>query len=169
MATSLHLDTPISKTSWSLYWHPTEGRDWSLPSFTHFGTMKTWREFLSLMEALTVSTLSDGMFFLMRDPIPPLWENSQNIYGGAYSFRVPKASAGASFVHYGIAAILETVTTSSANTINGLSISPKKHYNIVKIWNTDAGKFKRPDDLLCLLSEVKTPEVQYKAFTDMKM
>jgi hypothetical protein len=49
------------------------------------------------MIALKTATLTDGMFFLMRNGIPPLWENANNVYGGAYSFRIPKARAGDAF------------------------------------------------------------------------
>jgi len=166
---ALHLDSPIPKTSWSLYWHSSEGRDWSIRSFTSFGAMKTWREFFTTLDTLKLDTLSDGMFFLMQDPIPPLWENCANVYGGAYSIRIPKHSAGAAFQHYAIAAMHSECTTDPANVINGLSISPKKGYNIVKLWNINSEKYKRPEDLMCLLPDVKTSEVLYTRFTDKKM
>jgi len=167
MASSL--DSAIPETSWTLYWHPSEGRDWSISSFTNFGTMKTWRHFFTVLEALKLDTLSEGMFFLMRDPIPPLWENCNNVYGGAYSFRVPKHSAGTAFEHYAIAAMLSSSMTDPTNTINGLSISPKKTYNIIKMWNTNSGKFRKPSDMMCLLPDMKTGDVLYTPFTEKKM
>jgi len=163
------LDSPIPETSWTLYWHSSEGRDWSIGTFTSFGTMKTWRDFFTILETLKLDALSDGMFFLMKDPIPPLWENCNNIYGGAYSFRVPKHAAGAAFEHYAIAAMLGQSMGNATNTINGLSISPKKTYNIIKLWNTNSGKFRRPDDMLCLLPSMVSSEVLYTPFTDKKM
>jgi hypothetical protein len=167
MTTSL--DSAIPKDSWTLYWHPSEGRDWSIGSFLSFGTMKTWRQFFTIMEAIKLDTLSNGMFFLMRDPIPPLWENCNNVYGGAYSFRVPKPSAGSAFEHYAIATMLSSSMADPENVINGLSISQKKTYNIIKIWNTNSGKFKRPDDILCLLPPMKSSDVLYTPFTEKKM
>jgi len=109
------------------------------------------------------------MFFLMRDPIPPLWENFKNIYGGAYSIRVLKKDAGEAFVTYGIAAILENITTDPANIVNGISISPKKTHNIIKVWNSNWTKYNSPSELVKLLPGLTTEEVVYTPFTDKKM
>lgn len=167
--TTLTLDTPIQSGSYTLYWHATEGRDWSLPSFKSFGKMTTWREFYTVTQSLGVDSLSDGMFFLMRDPIPPLWENHQNVYGGAYSFRILKRDAGEAFLTYATAAMIREATTDGGNIINGLSISPKKTHNIIKVWNTDSSKFKKADDILKLLPDMCMEDFQYTPFTQKKM
>ena len=167
--TTLTLDTPIQSGSWTLYWHSSEGRDWSLPSFKSFGKMTTWREFYTVAQSLGIDSLSDGMFFLMRDPIPPLWENHQNVYGGAYSFRILKRDAGEAFLTYATAAMIRTVMNDEGNIINGLSISPKKTHNIIKVWNTDSVTYNKPGDLLRLMPDMKTEDVLYTRFPDKKM
>ena len=163
------LDSPIPSGPWTLYWHSSEGKDWSFPSYTSFGTMKTWQDFLKILVALKIDTLSEGMFFLMRGDIPPLWENCNNVYGGAYSFRILKAKAGPAFVRYAIAAMLKEIVKNDANQINGLSISPKRTHNIVKIWNTDARTHNRKTDLVCHHPDVLDEEIVYTPFTDKKM
>jgi hypothetical protein len=131
--------------------------------------MKTWRDFHKIIGALGDPTLTDGMFFLMRNPIPPLWENHKNIYGGAYSISVVKEDAGSVFIEYAIAAMLNSSTTDSANIVNGLSISPKTNHNIIKLWNTNAAKFKNPDELVKLIPGMMAEDVRYTKFTDKKM
>jgi len=131
--------------------------------------MGTWRTLFSVMDNLKVDTLSEGMFFLMRDPIPPLWENCKNIYGGAYSFRVVKKEAGEAFLTYAIAAMLGAIVTDPANMVNGLSISTKKTHNIIKVWNSDSAKYRSPTDLFKLLPDMKTEEVLYTPFTEKRM
>jgi hypothetical protein len=131
--------------------------------------MATWREFYTVVQCLGVDSLSDGMFFLMRDPAPPLWENHQNVYGGAYSFRILKRDAGEAFLAYATAAMIREVMNDSGNIINGLSISPKKTHNIIKVWNTDCATYKKPTDILKLLPEMCTEDVQYTPFTQKKM
>jgi len=164
------LDNPMpSGPSWTLYYHPSNETKWGLGTFTSLGAMKTWREFLSVIQKLGSDTLSEGMFFLMRDPVPPLWENSQNIYGGAYSFRVIKKDAGEVFVTYAIAAMFKQIMTNPANFINGLSISSKKTHNIIKVWNTDSVTYNKPGDLLRLMPDMKTEDVLYTRFPDKKM
>ena len=167
---SINIDTPIPSGDWTLYWHSTEGKDWkSVHSFDTFGAMKTWREFFNVIDSLGESTLSDGMFFLMRSSIPPLWENHQNIYGGAYTLRIVPQEAGKVFIDYAIAAMNKVVTADSKNIINGLSISPKKGSNTIGIWNTDSTIYKHPTDLLKLIPGMEAKDVQYKPFTSKKM
>ena len=166
----MNLDTPIpSGPSWSLYYHPSDEPKWGLATFINAGSMKTWRDVLILTETLGVDKLSDGMFFLMRDPVPPLWENSKNIYGGAYSFRVPKKEAGQAFVDYAIAAMTKQIMTDPANFVNGMSISSKKTHNIIKIWNTNATTYSSPSDMLVLIPGLRTEDVLYTPFTDKRM
>ena len=167
--TSILLDSTIPSGEWTLYYHPSEGRDWTPASFTSFGAMKTWRDFHKIIGALGDPTLTDGMFFLMRNPIPPLWENHKNIYGGAYSISVVKEDAGSVFIEYAIAAMLNSIMFQSENIVNGLSISPKKSHNTIKIWNTNAEKYKDPADLVKLVPGMTMEDVRYTRFSMKKM
>jgi hypothetical protein len=165
---STTLDTTIANT-WTLYFHAQDDNKWNLGSFTKVGTVTTWREFWSLIEELKVETISEGMFFFMRDPIPPLWENHQNIRGGSYSIRVQKKDAGDVYVTYAIGAMISQMCKDSSNQINGISISPKKGFNIIKIWNIDASKYKNPTDIHLLCKEIKQEDVMYTPFVEKKM
>ena len=162
--------TDISKNSliptgpWTMYFHSPEETKWTLNTFVSLGPMKTWNDFWNIMEALNIEYLSDGMFFMMRDPSPPLWESSQNIRGGCYSFRYPKKEAHDAYLDFIIAAMLGSVT-SPENRINGITISPKRGFNIIKLWNTDAQKFYNPLDINIPSSN----EVIYTPFVQKKM
>lgn len=189
MASSgLTIDTPIPSGSWSLYFHAHDNPKWNLASFTLVGQVKTWREFWSLIEGLRTEAIADGMFFFMRDPIPPLWENHQNIRGGSYSIRVQRKDAGETYVSYVIATMLGTLTKDrasasadrsaqpatpaadgAANTVNGISISPKKGFNILKMWNTDAARFNKPTDIHILTKEIRPEDILYTPFVEKKM
>jgi hypothetical protein len=147
-----------------MYFHSPEETKWTLNTFVSLGPMKTWNDFWNIMEALNIEYLSDGMFFMMRDPSPPLWESSQNIRGGCYSFRYPKKEAHDAYLDFIIAAMLGSVTTPE-NRINGITISPKRGFNIIKLWNTDAQKFYNPLDINIPSSN----EVIYTPFVQKKM
>jgi len=164
------LDSLIPTGYWTLFWHPSEGRDWSFPtSYTSFGEMRTWRDLFSVLIALKKDTLSDGMFFLMRNGIPPLWENCNNVYGGCYSIRILKSKAGTVFERYAVAAMVQEMAKDGRNVINGLSISPKKTHNIIKVWNSDSKTFKMNTDLVIHHPDVLAAETIYTPFTDKKM
>ena len=162
------LDSEIPSGSWTLYFHSPEETKWTLQTFLSLGAMKTWGDFWTIMELLRTESFSDGMFFLMRDPSPPLWESHHHIRGGCYSFRAGKKEAADTYVTYAIAAMLEKVSVSAANKINGLSISPKRGFNIIKMWNTDASAFHHPNNLVSL-SGIKESDIIYTPFVQKKM
>jgi hypothetical protein len=152
---------------WTIYFHSPEETKWTLQTFINLGSMKTWHQFLSSMEVLKAESFSDGMFFLMRDPSPPLWESHHHIRGGCYSFRCQKKDAAEVYVTYVIASMLNVVS-SAENRINGLSISPKRGFNIIKVWNADAQKFSQPSNLHAV-SNIRESEIIYTPFLQKKM
>jgi hypothetical protein len=132
--------------------------------------MKNWRDFWSVMEALKVESLADGMFFMMRDPSPPLWESHHNIRGGCYSFRCQKKDAPDIYLNHIIAAMISSLSNDGENRVNGISISPKRGFNIVKIWNTDAQKFSHPSNINTNVATViREGDIMYTPFVQKKM
>ena len=162
----MNIDSMIPTGSWTLYFHSPEETKWTLNTFVSLGPMKTWRDFWNIMDSLKTECLSEGMFFMMKDPSPPLWESSQNIRGGCYSFRYQKKEAHDIYVNYIISAMLGCLT-SSENRINGITISPKRGFNIIKVWNTDAQKFNSPSDVISL--SIRDDEIIYTPFIQKKM
>jgi len=165
----LTIQSDIPTGSWTLYFHSPEETKWTLNTFINVGTMKTWYQFWAIMDLLKTETLSDGMFFMMRDPSPPLWESHYHIRGGCYSFRCQKKDAADVFTTYIIAAMLNSATSPLENTVNGLSISPKRGFNIIKVWNTDAHKYHQAATLNTAISCVKESEIIYTPFVQKKM
>jgi hypothetical protein len=166
---SLTLDTPIPTGPWVLYHHSMSENKWTLSTFQNVATMSTWREFWAVMEALRSSTLTESMFFLMRKGIDPLYENFQNIRGGSYSLRINKDQAGECFIAYAIAMMLGEATTEKANVINGMSISPKRGFCILKVWNTDCIKYKDPAELTIHWEGLHPAEILYTPHVEKKL
>lgn len=73
------------------------------------------------------------------------------------------------YLNHIIACMLGAASTNSDNRINGISISPKRGFNIVKVWNTDAQKFDRPSDLNPHVSTIRESEIIYTPFVQKKM
>ncbi len=166
----MNLDSAIPTGSWTLYFHSPEETKWTLNTFISLGSMKNWREFWSVIDTLKEVSLSDGMFFMMRDPSPPLWESHQNIRGGCYSFRCQKKDASEIYLNYIIAAMIDSLSGHPENRINGISISPKRGFNIVKVWNTDAQKFNSPSNLNNNVSNaIRESDIMYTPFVQKKM
>jgi hypothetical protein len=151
-----------------MYFHSPEETKWTLNTFINLGPMKTWREFWIVIDTLKPESLSEGMFFMMRDPSPPLWESSQNIRGGCYSFRYQKKDAHDVYINCIISAMLGTLTRAE-NHINGITISPKRGFNIIKVWNTDAQKCNTSSDINTDFSSISEGDVLYTPFVQKKM
>ena len=164
----IQLDTPIPTGSWTLYFHSPDETKWTLNTFISLGAMKTWRDFWTIMDELQLEYLSNGMFFLMRDPFPPLWESHHHIRGGCYSFRCQKAEAPDIYINH-IIAVMMNVLTDSTNQINGLSISPKRGFNIIKAWNNNAAAFCKPSDINTTFSTIREQDIIYTPFVQKKM
>ena len=164
------LDTAIPTGSWTLYFHSPEETKWTLNTFISLGSMKTWRDYWTVIHALKVDTLADGMFFMMRDPSPPLWESHQNIRGGCYSIRCQKKDAPDAYMNLSIACMMDAMANDSENRINGITISPKRGFNIIKVWNTDVQKFNTPADINPHVANmVRESEIIYTPFVQKKM
>ena len=159
-------ETNIPTGSWTLYFHATDETKWNLDSFQKIGSVKTWNDFWLMMEKMTPEIFARGMFFWMRDPLPPLWENKENIRGGNYSIRVSEADIPTTFTRYAIAAMLGQVFSSpdTDNRVQGFSIAPKRGFSVLKVWNQNADRWSDPADLQLLGDKVKREDVMYAPF-----
>ena len=109
------------------------------------------------------------MFFLMRDPYLPLWENRANIRGGSYSIKIPEKSTHETFARYAAAGILNRIAKEDGNQIVGISISPKKGFHILKLWNVDAKLFHKSSEIQLYGDGMISSDVIYRPHVDQKM
>jgi hypothetical protein len=99
-----------------------------------FNTIENfWKLYLNIEQDLIIN----GMFFLMRKDILPIWEDPNNINGGFWSFKIPMNQIFNAWQEISMALIGEYILNdkNDINSINGISISPKKNFSIIKIWN----------------------------------
>ena len=155
--------------SWSAYYHEPEDETWTAESYKKLQTVNSWEALGTLLKELGPHKTTNGLLRVMRGDYSPLWENNANIYGGSYCLKVRRRSAIDVFNRYLAAAILGTCASNSANTIVGVTISPKKESCIIKIWNLDAKRFGNPTDLVILHEDIKHEEILYRKHTDQKM
>ena len=164
------LDSAIPTGSWTLYFHSPEETKWTLNTFISLGSMKTWGDYWTVINTLKQETLAEGMFFMMRDPSLPLWESHQNIRGGCYSIRCQKKDAPDAYISYSIACMMDAMANDIDNRINGITISPKRGFNIIKVWNTDVARFNKPSDIHPdIAGMVRDSEIIYTPFVQKKM
>lgn len=79
--------------------------------------------------------VSNGMLFIMRGDITPDWSDEANIAGGRISWKLNKPEASACWEN--LCCLLVSGAFEPAfgkYDIRGISISPKKDSNIIKLW-----------------------------------
>ena len=126
-------------SKWVFWYHDPENTKWDIKSYQKIFSFDSVEKFWSLHKHIENEMINSGMFFIMKDGILPLWEDNSNINGGCWSYRIVKKDAYKAWVQLAVSLIGESLT-SEDNFINGISISPKKGFCIIKIWNSDSNK-----------------------------
>jgi hypothetical protein len=171
------MDESFPTGSWTLYYHPSREKRWSLESFEKIAVVKNAKEVLSIFKELG-EKIKGGMYFWMREGIPPLWENFQNIRGGSYSIRGTGDAGIRIFKIYSLGTMMNCITSNKNDIINGISISPKLQgfgnnqkvgYFIIKIWNKDSDLFHSKTNLLCAEENIVYDDIIYTPHVEKKM
>tara|TARA_Y100001935_G_scaffold254052_1_gene261922 strand:+ start:1567 stop:2097 length:531 start_codon:yes stop_codon:yes gene_type:complete len=122
--------------SWTLWAHLPHDTDWSVKSYKKIMTFSTVEAALVLNETLPDKMIKNCMLFLMREGIKPMWEDDKNRAGGCFSYKVNNKIITTTWKQASYALIGESFASDSSlcASINGITISPKKNFCIIKIW-----------------------------------
>ena len=130
----------LFKNKWTLWFHSITNKNWDNKSYIKVLELKTLLDYKLLKEVMRINHLQNGMFFLMRGDIFPTWEDPKNRMGGCVSLKYDKNILN-EFLRIILLCITGNLSTDgNLKEINGISISPKKEFNITKIWLKDDSK-----------------------------
>ncbi len=133
--------TELHKLSdkWVLWAHLPHDTDWTLKSYIKISEMSTMEEIISLNNSIPEKMIKNCMLFLMRKDINPTWEDEKNCKGGCFSFKVMNKQVCEVWNNCMYALTGETVSNKLdfIKKVNGMTISPKKTFCILKIWMSD--------------------------------
>jgi hypothetical protein len=131
---------------WNLYYHLPDDKNWDISSYTTiFGGIHSAEEVIAINDALPEPVIKSCMLFLMRSNITPMWEDPKNRSGGCFSYRITNKLVPEVWKNLVFLCCGETIT-SNINLhkhVNGITISPKKNFCIIKIW-LDTIDFQEP-------------------------
>ena len=124
---------------WVLFAHLPHDTNWSLNSYKKIQTFESVEDVLDVYNILPDKLIKNCMLFLMKEGINPTWEDKNNRNGGCFSFKIETKII--TQVWNEISFLLLGSTLSKDDNmlkhINGITISPKKSFNILKIWLKD--------------------------------
>lgn len=172
---SVEVDIHPLHCRWVVWYHNPADKSWTIDSYKDILEIHSIEDFLVLRNSWNqcLPLVSEGMYFLMRklpsgQAVYPLWEDPNNYNGGVWSFKVNMDKAQDIWFRLCSFMIGETICEDTAESlqVNGISISPKKSFCILKIWNTDCSH-----NQLNLLSNFLKPflnmdEVIYSSHTN---
>jgi hypothetical protein len=169
---------PLPSGAWTFYFHAPKEKRWTLDTFQPIAKVNSVQDILSVFQELG-DKLKRGMYFCMKDGIPPLWENYQNIRGGSYSLRGGPEDGIDFYKAYVIGTMLNMTTVNPSDSIVGISVSPKIMngangtskigFYVIKLWNRDCEKFGKPDGIRLLHPKLVPTDVLYTPHVEKKM
>lgn len=133
------MDTQIYLNDiWSFYFHDPYDHNWDLKSYKFICSISNISDFVEIYH-IYKELFYKGMFFIMREHVTPRWEDENNKDGGCFSYKLTKYALEEKFFEICAQILGETFGKNNEyiNNINGISISPKKNYYIVRIWIKD--------------------------------
>lgn len=131
---------------WNLYYHLPHDKNWELSGYTVImSSVDTVEKVVSLNESIHENIIKNCMLFVMRDGITPMWEDPRNRNGGCFSYKVINKFVPEVWRNLFAALCGETLSIDQklSHHINGITISPKKNFCIIKIW-LDTANYQDP-------------------------
>jgi hypothetical protein len=139
---------------WNLYYHLPHDSKWDLSSYTIvLGEIDSAEKVIAINELIHENLVKNCMLFLMRDNITPMWEDPKNRSGGCFSYKVVNKQVAEVWKTLFYLSCGETLTFNRDHHkhINGITISPKKNFCIIKIW-LDTTEFQDPTFIVPILN-----------------
>ena len=138
--TSMESGTEVTEhklyDNWTLWAHLPHDTDWTFKSYKPIMTFNSVESALVLNETLPDKMIKNCMLFLMRKGIEPTWEDKKNRSGGCFSYKIANKMVTTTWKKLSYILVGETLTKDEKLRpyINGITISPKKNFCIIKIW-----------------------------------
>lgn len=136
------------QNKWILWNHGLNDKSWSNDSYKNIFVYQNLYDLKIYFDNLDLLQLQNSMYFIMRDGIFPTWEDKNNKNGCCASFKVSSSDILNTWKLLLQNILCENIhkNIKKYDNINGISISPKKEFNIIKIWFKC--KIKNIDDYL---------------------
>ena len=120
--------------SWKLWYHSIKDTNWEKSSYQDLIDIENLFDLKFVKDNFKQNHYQNGMFFLMKKDIFPNWEDPSNRMGGCMSFKVKSSNILEEWNELLLRCITTNIMSNNNDLINGISISPKREFNIVKIW-----------------------------------
>lgn len=124
---------------WTIWAHLPHDTDWSINSYKRITDIDSMEQIIELENVIPDVMIKNCMVFCMRKNILPTWEDKSNCNGGSFSFKVNNSDVYNIWNEIIITLLGEMIIKDEMmnQTVNGITVSPKKNFCILKIWMKD--------------------------------
>ena len=121
---------------WVLWAHLPHDTDWTLKSYINIVEFDTAEQVIAVINTIPPTMIKNCMLFVMKQGINPTWEDKRNCKGGCFSFKIMNKHVCSVWNDLLKVVTGNTISKDEAfvNNVNGITISPKKSFCIMKIW-----------------------------------
>ena len=119
---------------WDLWYHSLKDPNWGKNSYQKLLCLKSLFDYQLIVDKFKQNHYQNGMFFCMKKNVFPNWEDPINRQGGCLSFKVPSKDMMNEWNQLLLYCINNNILKDKNEEVTGISISPKKEFNIIKIW-----------------------------------
>lgn len=135
--------------NWTFWIHLPNDIDWSINSYKKVYSFSTVEDAISLIENINEVVVQKCMLFIMRENIKPIWEDPHNNKGGCFSYKITNSEVYSVWKQlcYCLAGESLAKDKKIQSGLNGISISPKKNFCIIKLWLSDIEITSENNDL----------------------
>ena len=141
--------------SYTVWFHKSKDSNWGVSSYKkvkHFDNVKDFWMFY-----LYSSKFTNGMFYLMKKDIVPMWEDKNNIKGRCYSYKISKEKTAELWETLSCLLIGDTLAEEDSQCkschINGISLTFRKLNSIIKIWTCNKNDLKINNKIIDTLGD----------------
>lgn len=133
--------------TWVIWYHNPSNNNWDIKSYENLYEIDSLEKYCKFENTrkLHLPKLTESMFFVMRkineyEYVYPMWEDINNKSGGCWSFKIDSNSIEQIWSILTIYLLSENLGNNKEYSlgINGISLSPKKGFCIIKIWNNNS-------------------------------
>jgi hypothetical protein len=142
---------------WNIYYHLPENKSWELSSYAVLmDNINSVEAVIVLNNQIHEHVIRNCMLFVMRDGITPMWEDPKNRNGGCFSYKVSNKHVPEVWknLFYGLCGESLCIKDEHNTYVNGITISPKKNFCIIKIW-LNSTKLQDPNCIITIPNLLK--------------
>ena len=136
------MDNYQLNTNWCLWYHSINDINWDNNSYKNLYTIQNLYDLKLINDTIETYHLQNSMFFIMRENIFPTWEDPDNRMGCCISFKISNSILKNQWNFIINHILTEDILKNKENInyLNGISIAPKKEFNIIKLWLRNKGE-----------------------------